>query len=223
MALLENNDPAIKDSLKRLEKMKKEQEAKAYLNPEIAEVHKAKGGELFKQGDFPGAIKEFGEGLRRDPTNVTIYSNRALAYIKLMEPAQAIRDAEKTLELDPTFVKGWARKGTCHQMMKEYHKAIEAFDKGLSLDPNSKECNDGKIKTVNLINASSHSSAGNDEERMRHAMADPEIQQIMRDPTIMQVLRDLQEQPAAGQAALKDPSIMAKIQKLIAAGVLKTG
>jgi stress-induced-phosphoprotein 1 len=114
--------------MKRLEKSKKEQEAKAYLNPEIAEAHKVKGGEFFKAGDFPSAIKEFDEGLRRDPTNVAIYSNRSFAYIKLMEPAQAIKDANKAIELDPTFVKAWARKGTCHQMMKEYHKALEAFE-----------------------------------------------------------------------------------------------
>lgn len=52
-------------------------------------------------------------------------------------------------------------------------------------------------------------------------MADPEIQMIMRDPSVMQVLRDMQENPAYGQAALKDPIIAAKIQKLITAGVLK--
>ena len=55
---------------------------------------------------------------------------------------------------------------------------------------------------MNLIQATSHAGSGNDEERLRHAMADPEIQQIMRDPSIMQVLRDLQENPKAGQAAL---------------------
>jgi len=38
---------------------------------------------------------------------------------------------------------------------------------------------------------------------------------------MMMILRDLQENPKAGQAALKDPTVMAKIQKLIAAGVLK--
>lgn len=177
--------------MKRLDKVKKEAEAKAYLNSDIAEEHKLKGIELFKNGNFPGAIKEFDEGLRRDPTAIAIYSNRALAFIKLLEPNQGMKDAEKVLALDPTFVKGWARKGTCHQMMKEYHKALEAFDKGLLLDPNSKECNDGKNKTVNLINSTSGQNSGNDEERMRHAMADPEIQQIMRDPSIMQVIRDL--------------------------------
>ena len=63
--------------MKRLEKLKKELEAKAYLNPDIAEEHKRKGGELFKEGKFPDAIKEFDEGLRRDPTNVAIYTNRS--------------------------------------------------------------------------------------------------------------------------------------------------
>ncbi len=113
-ALLENNDSTIKDSMKRLEKVKKEAEAKAYLNPDIAEVHKTKGIEHFKAGDFPAAIKEFDEGLRRDPTNVAIYSNRSFAYIKLLSPIDALKDATKCIELDPSFVKGWARKGTCH-------------------------------------------------------------------------------------------------------------
>jgi stress-induced-phosphoprotein 1 len=127
-SLLENHDQTVKDSMKRLEKTKKDAEAKAYLNPEIAEAHKEKGIEQFKAGNFPGAIKEFDEGLRRDPTSVALYSNRSLAYIKLMEPNQGMKDATKALELDPKFVKGWARKGTCHQMMKEYHKALDAFD-----------------------------------------------------------------------------------------------
>lgn len=150
-ALLENNDSTIKDAMKRLEKVKKEVEAKAYINPEIAEAHKAKGTEFFKAGNFPGAIKEYDEGLRRDPKNVAIYCNRAQAFIKLMEPNQGLKDADKAIEIDPSFVKAWVRKGTCHQMMKEYHKAMEAFDKGLALDSNSKECQEGKMKTINLI------------------------------------------------------------------------
>ena len=71
----------------KLAKVKKETEARAYLNPEIAEAHKNKGIELFKSGDFPGAIKEFDEGLRRDPLSTALYSNRSAAFIKLLEPA----------------------------------------------------------------------------------------------------------------------------------------
>jgi len=220
-ALLEDNTFAIKDALKKVEKAKKEAEAKAYINPEIAEQHKAKANELFKAGDFPGAIKEFDEAVKRDPSNKTLYTNRALAYIKLMEPMRAKQDAEKALELDPEFVKAWVRKGTVHQLMKEYHKSLEAFEKGLKLDPENKECKDGYAKTMMLIQSTAGAQGGNDQERMQHAMADPEIQAIMRDPTVTQVLRDMQENPMAGQAALKDPQIAAKINKLIAAGVLK--
>lgn len=150
-ALLEDNNFAIKNALKNVEKAKKEGEAKAYLNPEIAEQHKDKGNEAFKAGNFPGAIKEFDEAIKRDPTNKAYYSNRALAYIKLMEPVMAKKDAEKALELDQNFVKAWARKGTAHQLMKEYHKSIEAFEKGMQLDPASKECKEGYEKTMRLI------------------------------------------------------------------------
>ena len=52
---------------------------------------------------------------------------------------------------------------------------MEAFEKGLNIDPNSKECKEGAQKTMMLIQTQAHASSGNDEERFRHAMADPEI------------------------------------------------
>lgn len=60
--------------------------------------------------------------------------------------------------------------------MKEYHKAMAAFEKGLAIDANNKECKDGHMKTMIAINTQASADGGNDEERMRHAMADPEIQ-----------------------------------------------
>ena len=53
-----------------------------------------------------------------------------------------------------------------------------------------------------------------DPERAKEAMKDPEIQQILRDPTINKVLQDLQQNPAAGQAAMRDKDIKAKIEKV---------
>lgn len=126
-ALLEFNDYSIKEAMKKVVAEKTKRDALAYINPEIAEEHKEKGNACFKDGNFPGAIKEFDEGLKRDPSNKFLYSNRAFAYIKLMEPTSAMKDADKALELDPAFVKAWARKGTCHQLHKEFHKAMDAF------------------------------------------------------------------------------------------------
>lgn len=138
-------------ALTKAKNTKKEVQDKAYINPEIAEQHREKGNELFKQGTYPAAIKEYDEGLRRDPKAVAIYSNRCATYIKLMEFNQALKDADKCLALDPKFVKAYARKGTCHHFMKEYHKALKAFDDGLKLDPNSKDCKEGKNKTMMTI------------------------------------------------------------------------
>jgi stress-induced-phosphoprotein 1 len=59
-------------------------------------------------------MKEFAEGLRRDPKNKAIYNNRCACFIKLLEPNQGLKDAEKAIEIDPLFVRAWARKGTCH-------------------------------------------------------------------------------------------------------------
>jgi stress-induced-phosphoprotein 1 len=59
--------------------------------------------------------------------------------------------------------------------LKEYHKALDAFDKGLKLDPENKECKEGKIKTMQAIQTSAFSGDKPDEDRVRHAMADPEI------------------------------------------------
>jgi len=126
-ALLENNHYDIKEARKKVEKAKKEAETLAYINPEIAEQHKTRGNELFTAGDFVNALKEFNEGVRRDPANKFLYSNRCACLLKLMDPVSALKDAEYAIKLDPKFVKAWARKGTCHQMQKEYHKAMEAF------------------------------------------------------------------------------------------------
>jgi len=97
--------------MKRIERKKKETEALAYQDSDKSEEHKVKGNEYFKSGDYPSAVKEFEEGLRRNPTNIGIFSNRCLAYIKLMEPVAGLKDAETCLKLDPTFVKAYGRKG----------------------------------------------------------------------------------------------------------------
>lgn len=143
-SLLENNDNNVREQLKKAEKLKKEDEEKKYIDPVKAEEHRLAGNKLFEEAKFPAAVQEYTEGLRRDPTSKALYSNRCAAYLKLMEPNYALKDAEKCVQLDPLFVKGWSRKGHAHHMLKEYHKALEAFDKGLKIDPQNKDCLEGK-------------------------------------------------------------------------------
>lgn len=82
--------------------------------------------------------------MKRDPTNIALYSNRCAALLKLNTPVDALKDADKCLELDPKFVKAFAKKGNCHVLLREYHKAMRSFEEGLELDPANAECTAGK-------------------------------------------------------------------------------
>lgn len=221
-AMLEHNDYSFKEAMRKVEKAQKKAEEEAYIDPEKAEEHREAGNKLFKEGNFPGAIKEYDEGLRRDPKSAKIYSNRAFAYVKLMEFPTALKDVEKGLEIDPNFVKLWIRKANIHMGMKEFHKALEAYDKGLKIDPENQECKTGKQKVMIAISTGATAGGADDQERMAHAMADPEIQGLMKDYRVQSLLQDMQTDPmGAQQKMMGDPFLTEAVNKLIAAGVIK--
>lgn len=100
---------------------------------------------------------------------------------------------------------------------------MDSYNKALSFDPNNPESVDGIAKTRNAIAQGQFASGDNDEERLRHAYADPEIRQIMTDPNMQLILQKMQQDPSYGMSAMKDPDIAKKIERLIQAGVIKTG
>jgi stress-induced-phosphoprotein 1 len=105
-------------------------------------------------------------------------------------------------------------------LFTEYHKAMESYQAGLAIEPENSLCKEGLATTMRHIN-SGGGNADDMKERQQHALADPEIQMILRDPSIQQVLNDMQENPKHAQRAMADPVISAKLQKLIAAGILQ--
>jgi len=131
---------------------------------------------------------------------------------------------EKALELDPKYVKAWVRKGDLEVMVKEQHKALDSYKRGLELDPDNAACKEGLRKATYQINmANANMTEDEKKARAERAMSDPQIQAILNDPVINQVLKDFAENPDAAQQAMRDPIVRAKIEKLVAAGVLQTG
>ena len=187
-----------------------------------AKEAKEKGNGLFREGKFTEAIKEYEEAIKRDPNEPSYRNNLAATLAKLGDFPGAREACEKAISLDPKYVKAWAKKGDIEFFMKEYHKALESYKRGLELEPGNSLCVQGLSKTTMKIQEAS-SSGEVDMERAAHGMADPEVQAILNDPVIRQVLNDLNENPTAGRQALADPGVRAKIEKLIAAGVLRTG
>ncbi len=58
-SLMEDHNQRAKDEMNRLKKIKKEEDALKYINPELGEQHCEEGNKLFKEGKFPAAIKEY--------------------------------------------------------------------------------------------------------------------------------------------------------------------
>ncbi|EKX73407.1 conserved hypothetical protein [Theileria equi strain WA] len=218
-SLLEDNNRHTRTALRDLERLKDKMEREAYINPEIAEQHREKGNEYFKQFKFPEAKMEYDEAIKRNPNDPKLYSNRAAALMKLCEYPSALTDCTKALELDPQFVKAWARKGNLHMLLKEYHKAMDAFNKGLSIEKDNYECLQGKHNCYLKIQEMSQSDKV-DEEQYKHAMADPEVQQILGDPQFQLILKKISENPQSMNEYMRDPMISRGIEKLIAAGML---
>ncbi|XP_029659990.1 stress-induced-phosphoprotein 1 [Formica exsecta] len=212
-SMSEHRTPEIKTLLSDIDKIIKEEERKAYIDPVKAEEEKELGNQKYKDGDYPAAIKHYSEAVRRNPDDPKYYSNRAACYTKLAAFDLGLKDCEKVVELDPKFIKGWIRKGKILQAMQQQGKALTAYQKALELDPQNSEALDG-------YRSCAVSASSNPEEVRKRAMADPEVQSILRDPAMRLILEQMQSDPRALQDHLKNPDIAAKLQKLLESGLI---
>ena len=213
-ALTEHRTPEYRTALSDIESAIKKEAALAYVDPAKAEEEKAKGNELFKAGDFGGAVKHYDEAIRRNPEDAKLYSNRAACYTKLMSFDLALKDCDKAIELDPKFIKAYLRKAMTLKGMGKSTQAKVAYEKALELDPNCSEAIEG-FRTCSI------QAAGDPEEARKRAANDPEVQRILNDPAMRMILEQMQSDPNAIQEHLKNPQVAANFMKLREAGLIQ--
>lgn len=211
-SLSEHRTPDTLSKLSEVEKIIKERELKAYIDPEKSLEEKQKGNEAFQKGDYPTAIKHYTEATKRNPEDAKIFSNRSACYQKLAEFKMACDDAEQCIKLDPKFVKGYIRKGMALLAMKKSTEAAEAFQAALEIDESNVEALDGYRKAI---------SSSDPEEMRKRAMSNPEIQEILKDPAMQMILQQGQADPKALKEHLSNPEVARKFQKLIEAGFVQ--
>ena len=73
------------------------------------EDKKIKGNEEFKKKNYAAAVGLYTEGIKLDPSQDVLYSNRGLSYMNLNEPEKAKMDFSKAIELNPRNIKAMKR------------------------------------------------------------------------------------------------------------------
>lgn len=79
---MEKYDKAIERKMKNLELDLRKMEREKYINPELALEAKERGNTAFREGNFPQAITEYEEAVKRDPTNAAYHNNLAAAFFE---------------------------------------------------------------------------------------------------------------------------------------------
>jgi len=221
-AQLEFYDAATQRFMKAMEVEKQEIED-AYQSDERAEEAKQRGNTHFRAKEWQPAVNAYQTAVKRAPKNAAIRYNLCAALCKIKDMTGAMREIKVALNLDPKYVKAWARKADINILNNEKHRAMECYRHGLNIDPSNTECREGLQRVESQVLASPNVTEKERKEKTAKAMADPEIQAILKDPDMRAVLRNLTVNPGAAHAAMMQPSIKVKIEKLMAAGVLHNG
>ncbi|KAJ2341162.1 hypothetical protein GGF43_006235, partial [Coemansia sp. RSA 2618] len=96
---------------------------------------KALGDAAYRQGQFAQAVDCYTQAIKADSTNPVLFTNRAMALLKLDEFAEAADSCSQALDLDSTNVKALWRRGTAYYNLGQFSKAQHDFAAGVALEP----------------------------------------------------------------------------------------
>ncbi|KAK9457911.1 hypothetical protein V1511DRAFT_491213 [Dipodascopsis uninucleata] len=222
-SLTEHRTPDTLAKLRAVEKEKQKKELDAYIDPAKAEEAREEGNSLFKNADWPGAVKAYSEMIRRAPDDPRGYSNRAAAYAKLLSFPEAIKDCDVAISKDPNFLRAYIRKANAYFATREYSKCIETLDEVTERDTKHEHVSEIESLRSKAYSARFQAQEGETEEQtLERISKDPEIVSILQDPVMQSILGQARENPAALNDHMKNPEVRKKIQLLIASGIIRT-
>jgi len=106
------------------------------LYPDNPIAHSASGNIRAVQGDYTGAIADYGIALNIDPQYADAYLNRGKAYFNLGDPEAAITDFGRALQFSPTSEIAFFSRGVTYASLANPTSALSDLTNAISLNAN---------------------------------------------------------------------------------------
>ncbi|XP_064614631.1 LOW QUALITY PROTEIN: sperm-associated antigen 1-like [Liolophura sinensis] len=111
-----------------------EEESKPLSPEEEFNSKKAEGNQLVQKGEFRSAEECYCVCVRLFPARAVGFTNRALCYLRLNEPAKAEVDCTTALDLEPQNVKALFRRAQARKMLSQYKDSLSDLTQLLKLE-----------------------------------------------------------------------------------------
>jgi TonB family protein len=106
--------------------------------------HNASGLSKVKVGDMDGAIAEYSEAIRLDPTFAEAFNNRGLAEARKGDLDAALRDYSQAISLNPRYAAAFYNRGLAYRRKQDFDQAIEDYSRALAINPTSSDAYDDR-------------------------------------------------------------------------------
>ena len=91
------------------------------------------GNQMFKAKDYAQAIAHYSQAIEENPTDHTVFSNRAASYHNMKKYQEALADGEKCIQIKPDWGKGYQRKALALHGLGQLENALQAYEEGISM------------------------------------------------------------------------------------------
>ncbi|XP_064601806.1 tetratricopeptide repeat protein 12-like isoform X2 [Liolophura sinensis] len=164
----EFGDPKIQSGMsqelfmKAMEDDAKERAQRRKVNEKAATKLKEEGNEEFKSGNYEKAVELYSKALNKHRDSHVLYTNRAMALIKLQKYQEALSDCDWALRAFPNATKAFVHQGKAYLALGNFDEARNSYKQGLQTDPKKKKVFEDYLAEVDRVER-----AKNQEEKVQ--------------------------------------------------------
>ncbi|XP_075599737.1 sperm-associated antigen 1 [Balearica regulorum gibbericeps] len=146
-------------------------EEQLQMNREKAEEKfktlKTAGNDFVKKGKYEEAVNKYSECMKLNTEECTIYTNRALCYLKLYKYEEAKQDCDHVLQIEDSNIKAFYRRALAYKGLQNYQASVDDFNRVLLIDPNVLEAKKELEEVTQLLNIDSSAAAGSQQKQRK--------------------------------------------------------